>query len=58
MSEGDDDRGLDWIECWNCGGEGRLDSCFEDTCVCLDPPCCTNRCDVCGGNGGWTRAED
>jgi hypothetical protein len=24
----------DWVECWNCGGEGRLPGCFEDTCVC------------------------
>ena len=33
--------------CPNCGGEGRVEDCFEDTCVCLDPPCCWARCDWC-----------
>lgn len=47
-----------WTECWNCGGEGRIAGCFEDTCVCGcddDPDwCCSpSRCDICKGNGGY-----
>lgn len=53
----DDDDG-NWIDCWQCGGEGVLDSCMEDTCVCVDPPCCTNRCDICKGAGGWVPKPD
>jgi hypothetical protein len=33
--------------CPNCGGEGVVENCFEDTCVCLDPPCLLARCDWC-----------
>jgi hypothetical protein len=48
----------DWIECWQCGGEGRLPGCFEDTCVCggdadVDLCCSPRRCDICRGLGGW-----
>ena len=43
----------EWVECWNCCGEGVMDhDCDEDTCCCLYPydnvPC-----DICDGNGGW-----
>lgn len=31
--------------CPICGGEGVIEDCFEDTCVCLDPPCIWKRCD-------------
>jgi hypothetical protein len=34
--------------CPNCGGTGRIESCFEDTCVCRNPPCLWERCDWCG----------
>lgn len=37
--------------CPNCGGESRVESCFEDTCVCVDPPCHWARCDWCNGKG-------
>ncbi len=37
-------------ECWNCGGEGVVYSCFEEW-ACIDPEggCdqCMQRCDVC-----------
>lgn len=33
--------------CPNCGGEGYVESCFEDTCNCIDPPCQWVRCDWC-----------
>lgn len=47
---------MDWIECWQCGGEGYSDhDCGEDTCCCLDPED-NVRCDVCNGKGGWHRA--
>lgn len=42
--------GHDDGECWNCGGEGYVSSCFEE-CACMDPESgcdlCTRRCDVC-----------
>ncbi|MDD5207017.1 MAG: hypothetical protein PHS17_16450 [Desulfobacterales bacterium] len=44
---------MEWVECWNCGGEG-VDGhdCGEDCCCCLDPE--ENvRCDICKGRGGW-----
>ena len=46
----DYDDDLD-AECPNCGGTGRVEDCFEDTCVCINPPCCWQRCDWCGGKG-------
>ena len=60
----DDDFFEDWIECWNCGGEGRIGGCFEDTCCCLGDPddpdtcCAPRRCDVCRGKGRWKRPPD
>lgn len=37
-------------DCWNCGGEGYIASCFEDY-ACIDPEggcgLCMRRCDVC-----------
>jgi len=48
------------IECWQCGGIGKLAGCFEDCCsgADCDPDdaeyCCSpSRCDVCRGKGGW-----
>ncbi len=43
-------------DCSNCGGEGFVESCFEDTCVCLDPPCHWSRCDYCNHDGKKSRA--
>lgn len=37
-------------ECWNCGGEGFVASCFSEyACMYPDEGCdlCTRRCDVC-----------
>ena len=48
----------DWIECWSCLGEGEHQDCFEDTCVCLYPPCRRTRCVLCQGKGGWYADED
>ena len=47
----------DWIVCWSCGGTGEHESCPEDTCVCLEPPCCAAPCDICKGEGGWSGDE-
>lgn len=49
----------DYVDCWNCGGEGYIDgdcTCMEDCCACLepDPPVC----DICKGKGGWARGEE
>lgn len=46
----------DFIEddCWNCGGDGYVSSCFEEfACVDPDSGCdeCTRTCDVCKGKG-------
>lgn len=38
-------------ECPNCDGSGYVDSCFEDTCVCREPPCHRIRCDWCNHDG-------
>ena len=41
-----DDNG----DCWNCGGDGFVSSCFEEyACIYPDEGCdqCTRRCDVC-----------
>ena len=48
----------DWIDCWNCGGEGYSHhDCGEDTCCCLYPED-NVRCDVCNGRGGWPSAPE
>ncbi len=44
----------EWIECWNCGGEGYIEGecdCMEDSCCCLNPT--PPVCGVCKGRGGW-----
>lgn len=46
-----DDMLLDDDDCPNCDGSGFVDSCFEDTCVCVDPPCHYARCDWCNHDG-------
>ena len=53
----------DWapfIECWQCGGEGEIASCFEEW-ACIDPEsgcdACIRTCDVCHGKGGWPDPE-
>lgn len=48
----------EWVVCWQCDGERKLEDCFEDTCVCVDPPCCWTRCDICNGQGGWHLEEE
>ena len=43
----------EWIDCWNCGGEGYTHhDCGEDTCACLVPEL-NVECEVCEGEGGW-----
>ena len=43
----------EWIDCWNCDGEGYSShDCGEDTCCCLIPED-NVQCDVCRGKGGW-----
>ena len=52
------------IECWNCGGDGRIAGCFEDTCSCMGDPtepddcCAPRRCDICKGKGGYEVDSD
>lgn len=55
----------DWVECWQCSGDGRTAGCFEDCCsgADCDPDdtdlCCSPRlCDVCKGGGGWHATEN
>jgi hypothetical protein len=50
MSDIDYDDGLDGGECWNCGGEGRVNDCIDGCCVDTDDiycSYCSKRCDVC-----------
>jgi hypothetical protein len=50
----DEDYG-DYVECWQCGGEGYSHhECGEDTCCCLNPYD-NVVCDICEGKGGWPR---
>lgn len=48
----------DWIVCDACGGRGVFEDCFEDTCVCLNPPCYWAPCDMCEGKGGWPACDE
>jgi hypothetical protein len=37
-------------DCWNCGGEGRVNNCIDGCCVEQDDPWCpycSKRCDIC-----------
>lgn len=46
----DYDDHLDDDECWNCGGEGRVNDCIDGCCAEQDDPYCeycSKRCDVC-----------
>lgn len=51
----------EWVECWQCGGDGFVSSCFEEF-ACIDPDegCedCQRKCDVCEGGGGWDRPDE
>ena len=66
MSTADDydyDDYSEYVDCWQCGGEGGWNSCMEDTCCALggeegcNDPLCWRRCDICKGEGGWDREE-
>lgn len=51
----DQDEFEDWIDCYNCGGEGYSHhDCGEDCCCCLNPED-NVVCDICEGKGGWKR---
>lgn len=49
----------DWVDCYNCGGEGELGSdCIDDLChggECIHGDSGQLRCDICRGKGGWWR---
>jgi hypothetical protein len=51
-----DDYIDDWIECWDCGGDGYYDDECEcesiaDQCFCETPT--PRQCRTCKGEGGW-----
>ena len=49
MSDTDYDD-YDDSECWNCGGEGRVNNCIDGCCVDQDDiycKYCSKRCDIC-----------
>ncbi len=63
------ETGAEEVECWQCGGVGKLAGCFEDCCSGADSDpedaeycCAPTRCDVCKGRGGYplpiTEARD
>lgn len=45
---------MEWVECWNCGGEGGRDG---EELMMEDPLWYSEddfeECDVCNGKGGW-----
>lgn len=46
----------DWVECWQCNGEGEVvGTCWDGCCVDAEEGCeiCNHTCDVCRGKGGW-----
>lgn len=50
---------VEFIECWNCFGEGVIDgecTCMDDCCCCLEPE--PPICDICHGKGGWKVEEN
>ncbi len=42
------------VDCWRCGGEGFLDGTTPEGWDSDDPDD-MERCDICGGKGGWMR---
>jgi hypothetical protein len=44
---------MEWLDCWQCHGEGGWHDCGEDCCPCLDNEEITIWCDECDGNGGY-----
>lgn len=58
MAQTDDFDDGDFVQCWQCFGEGVLAGCYEDTCVCAGDPedpalcCAPETCDICHGKGG------
>lgn len=50
-----DAYGGEWVECWQCAGEGFLHDCFDGMCEDAESGCddCERRCDICKGKGGW-----
>lgn len=59
----DEDNYDEFVECWDCGGDGGRSSCQEDCCPIVggeeacDDARCWRRCDTCEGKGGWLREE-
>lgn len=48
----------DWVECWQCGGDGYFGhDCGEDVCCCLYPED-NEVCDICGGDGGYVPVQE
>jgi hypothetical protein len=46
----------EWVECFQCFGEGMHGhECGDDICCCADPDEDNVPCDICNGHGGWYR---
>ncbi len=43
---------LEWVECWDCGGEGWIDE-YEDDAINYSEGEEYRRCSNCSGEGGW-----
>lgn len=63
QEEYDGDDYSEFVDCYECGGDGGRASCMSDCCpfeggeeMC-DEPACWRRCDICEGKGGWKREE-
>lgn len=45
---------MEYVDCWNCHGEGGFHNCGEDCCCCLHPESDLNEaCGECDGEGGY-----
>lgn len=45
---------MEWLDCWNCFGDGGFHDCGEDCCPCLHPEADLNEtCQECDGEGGY-----
>lgn len=49
---------MEWVDCWQCQGEGGFHDCGEDCCPCLEPELDLNeKCQECDGQGGYLQCS-
>jgi len=48
-------KDLDWVQCWDCGGEGQHNQFDTDPLWYGDYDSAWEDCETCNGHGGWKR---